>query len=405
MTGAPTGGPSGGRLVGVDAARGWALFGMMAVHITPSLTPQGEVSTEYLIASGRASALFAVLAGVGLALASGGSEPPRGRSLGGVWAGTAARAGVLLLVGLTLGALDSGVAVILAYYAVLFVFALPFMTLPSTVLLPLAAAWAIVTPVINHAIRSVLPYSWPGVPTLESLADPAGLVQELVFSGYYPAFPWTAYLLLGLGIGRLRGLRTLRAAVVMVVAGAGVAVAARVSSWLLLESGGLDALRDAGAGQTPVAGRPLDVALQTSFYGTSPTTTWWWLAVDAPHSATPFDLLHTMGSAAAVLGLMLLVAYRFRALVWPLAAPGSMTLTLYSLHVVLLATVLPDTTPHALLIHVAIAFAVAIPWRLFFRRGPLEAFTASVSLSARALVTGELPVSGPGGRSADRRGS
>jgi hypothetical protein len=40
---------------------------MMATHVLPSVTADGEVHPAYLLASGRASALFAVLAGVGLA--------------------------------------------------------------------------------------------------------------------------------------------------------------------------------------------------------------------------------------------------------------------------------------------------------------------------------------------------
>ena len=54
-----------GRLLGVDAARALALIGMMSVHLLPSTDPDGTISTAYLISAGRASALFAVLAGVG----------------------------------------------------------------------------------------------------------------------------------------------------------------------------------------------------------------------------------------------------------------------------------------------------------------------------------------------------
>jgi uncharacterized membrane protein len=53
------------RLLGVDAARGLALFGMMSVHVLPATDPDGTVSTAFRISSGRASALFALLAGVG----------------------------------------------------------------------------------------------------------------------------------------------------------------------------------------------------------------------------------------------------------------------------------------------------------------------------------------------------
>ena len=70
---------------------------------------------------------------------------------------------------------------------------------------------------------------------------------------------------------------------------------------------------------------------------------WWYLALPDPHSHTPVDLPHTLGSAGAVLGAALLltgVPIVTRALS-PVAAAGSMALTLYSAHLVLLATGVP----------------------------------------------------------------
>jgi len=106
------------RLLGVDVARGLALIGMMSVHIFPDLGRDGAVSWAYRISSGRASALFAVLAGLSLVLATRprGDEPPEP----GARRGVMGRAGFIAGVGLFLGMLGSGVAVILVHYAVLF---------------------------------------------------------------------------------------------------------------------------------------------------------------------------------------------------------------------------------------------------------------------------------------------
>jgi hypothetical protein len=49
--------------------------------------------------------------------------------------------------------------------------------------------------------------------------------------------------------------------------------------------------------------------------------------------------------------------------------------------------VLPRTVPDAFLWHVLIAVAVAVPWRTFVGRGPLEAVAAFASRSAAGLVT------------------
>lgn len=378
------------RLVGVDAARGIALIGMMAVHINPRIGPDGAVSTSYLVAAGRSAALFAILAGVGLALANGGRTAPRGRALAGASAGTVARAAVLAIIGLLLGTLETNVAVILVYYALLFVVAIPFLGLPPTILLPLAVGWAILSPVLSQLIRSGLDAEPRSVPEFYSLADPADLLTSLTLTGYYPGLQWTAYIMFGLALGRL-DLRSARTCVVLFGGGVTLAVLAKLVSWQLLESGGMDRLRAVGAGEAPIARFPLETALEGGFYGTTPTTSWWWLAVSAPHSASPLDLLHTMGVAAGVLGLMLLIGTRTRALLWPVAAIGSMTLTLYTLHVVLLSSALPRTTSNAFLWHVLIALAVAVPWRTFVGRGPLEAVANRVSTNARDAVMSRGP--------------
>lgn len=378
------------RLRGVDAARGLALLGMVAVHITPSIGPEGSYSGVHLLASGRAAALFAFLAGVGLALASGGSSPPHGTALQRVWLSTAARAVLLIVVGFILGTLDSGVAVILVYYGALFLVAMPFLGLRARTLLPLAVVWAITTPFLSHALRIDAPLGIYGDPVVESLAEPGALVEQLTLTGYYPVLPWLAYLLAGLGVGRL-ALATPRVPVRLLISGTALAVSTYLASWLIMRAGVMERLVQAGTGIHPT-NRPFsDGVLNTSFYGTSPTTTWWWLTVVSPHTATPFDLLHTIGTSAAVLGLMLLLSRRLHAVLSPLAAMGSMTFTLYTLHVYLLATAVPREVEYAVLIHIMIIFAVAVPWRRFIGRGPLEALAASISAQARSLVPAPRP--------------
>src|SRR5687767_2449410 len=115
----------GGRVVGVDVARFVALAGMMAIHVLPAFEA-GEVTFSQSLAGGRASALFAVLAGVSISLANGGRVvSPR------VWdrvaAGLVVRASLIALLGLFLGELDTTIAVILVYYGLLFVVGAPFL--------------------------------------------------------------------------------------------------------------------------------------------------------------------------------------------------------------------------------------------------------------------------------------
>ena len=348
------------RLLGVDATRGLALLGMAAVRVVPDRT--------YGVAGGRSAATFAVLAGVGLALATGGQRRAAER-----WPGVLARAAVIGVVGLLVGIPDSGVAVILVYYALLFVLAVPLLRLRAPALAAVALAVAVAVPVASQAVRDHLPSPDRGNPTPADLvARPLRLLLELALTGYYPALAWLAYLAAGLAVGRLP-LRSPRVAAGLLAGGAGVAVLSYVTADLLLA--------------LPAAQESVDQPLPTQFYGTTPTTSWWYLAVRTPHASTPLDLLHTTGCALAVLGALLLLAHAARPLLVPLAAAGSMTLTLYTAHVLALAgDVLPADPEESYLLQVLLALAVATLWRHHVGRGPLEA------VAARAAQA--LPVAG-----------
>ena len=371
------------RLLGVDAARGVALLGMMAIHVLPGVDADGSPSVSFLVAAGRSAALFAVLAGVGLALANGGVHPPRGRAWAAAGFGTLVRAALIAAIGLVVGMAGSGVAVILVYYALLFVLAIPLLPLGPRILGPLAAVVAIVVPVLSHLLRPGLDRPDRGNPVLTTLlGDPVGTLQTLAITGYYPVLAWMTYLCAGLAVGRLQ-LRSKAVAWWLVGGGLALAVGSSVGSAALLGPfGGADRLRD-----TLQPGIDLGQILDGSLYGNTPTTSWWWLAVDSPHSSTPIDLLHTTGTSLAVLGAMLLLARVATPVLKPLAAAGSMTLTLYSAHVLLLSTpFLPPNPPRSYMLQVTAVLVISTMWRSNGRRGPLEALVASLAGRARRAI-------------------
>ena len=357
------------RLAGVDVARGVALVGMMAVHVFPArVDGVGETTLVHHLASGRAAALFAVLAGVGLALLSGGQRP---RVDGALLRGVVVRALLVTLVGLVLGVLDSGLAVILVYYGVLFLVALPLLPLRAPVLAALGVAAAVVTPLVSFLlVRPSLPERLAENPSVVLvLTDPAGLLSTLLVTGYYPVLCWTTYLCAGLAAGRLDlGDRAVQ--VRLAVAGAALAVAASLLSALLLGPlGGLTAIAADLGPDVDVRDQVAGNQFGNVPAGGSP----WWLATDAPHSSTPFDLLHTTGTALLVLGLALLLAPRSGAAARPLAALGTMTLTLYSVHVLVVSLAGRDGSPDVLWgAQVLVYAAFALLWLSAFRRGPLE---------------------------------
>ena len=362
---------------------------MMSVHIFPALRADGSLHPSYAIAAGRSAALFAVLAGVGLALSTGGTKRYAGRRLRAARAGVLARAGLLVGLGLLLGQVNSPPLVILANYGLLFVVAIPLLGLPVRALAVLAVLSAALAPALSHLARMHLDVAPVGDP------GGTGLFAELLITGTYPVLPWTTYLFVGLALGRL-DLRRRATAVWLAVGGAALAVAAKVASSTLLEAaGGADRLRasiptDPGYAflRRNLAGR-----LDAGLFGTTPTTDWRWLLISSPHSSTTFDLVHTSATAAGVLGLCLLVTRLAPSWLYlPLVATGSMTLTLYTAHVLALADgsplLLTDNRLVLWLGQVATVLVVAILWRAWLGRGPLEGLAAQVDRAARRQVEG-----------------
>jgi uncharacterized membrane protein len=375
--------PAGSRLLGMDATRGLAVLGMMAVHALYDTNADGSPTEVYLVSGGRSAATFAVLAGVGIAFTTGRRQVQIGPDATRATASMLTRALVVGLIGLALGYTDAGIAsVILPYYALMFMLAIPLVLLPTRVLILAAAVLGAGMPVLSQLIRPGLPAPALLNPTFtQLLTDPLGLLSELALTGYYPALPWMTYLCVGIAVGRTR-LTSPRVAAGLLAVGAVLAVAASAASrWLLGPLGGLGRI----AAATPpaeLAGRP-NVADFVTLYpeGVTPTTTWWWLATDAPHSSTPLDLAQTIGSSLALLGAMLLLGH----IIWPpaarvigavlrpLAAVGALTLTVYTLHVVFMNSSLDQFGPMAgYLMQVVVAVLFAVGWRLAVGRGPLE---------------------------------
>lgn len=382
-----------GRLSGIDAARGIALFGMMSTHVFP-LYVEGTSQASWIGAtfSGRSSALFALVAGIGLALLSGGNRMHDRAGISRDRRGIAARAVVIAMVGLMLGGLETNIAVILFHYGILFLMALPFIGMPLRRLCWWAAGWTLLSPVAAFLLRpwiqsNISPSSVDGNPALEHFAQPMSLLADILVTGYYPALQWLSYLLLGMLIGRLN-LRSPGVQAGLLIAGVGVAgVAKFVSALLLGPLGGLAVLLETPQGQR----FDIEAMLPVSLTGIDQTGTWWWLAVSAPHSGTPLDLMHTAGTAAAVVGLCLLVARRLQWLLLPLSAPGAMTLTLYSLHIWIMSIVDQQDVPldpapvYWAQTTVFIAFGLLL--RKLNARGPLEYVAVGASDVARSAGT------------------
>ncbi|MGX5359571.1 heparan-alpha-glucosaminide N-acetyltransferase domain-containing protein [Kocuria sp. KH4] len=376
------------RLAGVDAARGLALIGLIAVHVLPEENDDtGDPTWSYLLFAGDSAALFALLAGVGLALSTGRSRPHRGRQLVADRIGLAVRAVLIAGVGLLIGYImpeDAPANGILLYYGMFFLLAIPFLSLGPRSLFAAAGVCGVTAPLLILGLQDSLPEYSSDNPTFQHLlSEPAAVLAQLLLSGAYPALAYMTYILAGMGIGRL-DLRATTWQVRLVAIGPGLAMAAQFTSWILLyAAGGFQRL----VGSSP--GLDEETLMQALIWepDVDRLNSPWWLAVTTPHMNTPLSIAWSLGVGMTVLGLFLLAADRIAAWLRPLAAMGAMTLTLYSAHLVALSVELHEDAPYQwFLVHVVVAALVALAWQRLVGQGPLEKVVGTAVRAARRAV-------------------
>jgi uncharacterized membrane protein YeiB len=347
---------SGGtaRITGLDLARGLAVIGMIGAHLDLPENLSGSPSSWQALVYGRPAALFGVLAGVSIALLSGGIHPASGDALVRARMRIMVRAAWVFLIGGVLELLGTEVEVILGAYAVLFVLALPFLRWSPRRLLLLAVGIAVVAPPVSLLLAQVA-----------IVAEAETAFTSIMLTGAYPALWWWVFVLVGLALGRL-DLSARRVRTVLLLAGAAAAVAGYALGWAstqLLANG-------------VAVPEPVDASGRMPGWNEHSVGQWdWaWLSGAQPHTGTPFWLLASAGVAAVVIAVCLVAADAFPRLAYPVASVGAMALTAYSLQIVAFRVFPPDGSfgwPIWLLF-IAGAVVFAVVWRLVAGRGPLE---------------------------------
>lgn len=367
------------RILGYDVARALAVFGMVVVNFKIA-TGADKAGPHWLLdlaglLEGRAAATFVVLAGVGLSLMS-----QRARV-----AGDAAllarnrrdllkRALFLFAVGLLYTPLWT--ADILHFYGVYITVGALLLAASNRRLLWLAGGFSGTFVALLLMLDYEQGWNWE---TLEysGLWTPQGMVRHLFFNGFHPVFPWTAFLLIGMVIGRL-DLRDAKARRHLLIIGLAVALISEAASRLLIRvfSRGAD---------------PAEREIVHAVFGT------------APMPPMPLYVLAGAGTAAAVIAICVTITERARGnvapearsndgapeahsrnTVWlrPLVATGQLALTLYVAHVIVgmgtlealgrLGNQSPTFAIGSAAVFCVAAVAFADLWRRHFRRGPVE---------------------------------
>ena len=346
----------------------------MAVQVLPghhAVTP--APAWPHLFLSQTSAALFILLAGVGLALGSGGRFPHRGRWLVADRVGLAVRAVLIAVVGLGLGALMPGDAPadnLLICCGVLFVLAIPFLRLSATALFVCAAVLWMVGPLLVQGVTDVLPAPASAHPAFADVpAEPGGTVSRLLVTGTYPALPYLSCLLVGLGVGRMN-LRDTGIQVRLLAAGAGLVVLARTADpFGPYVVGGHDRVPATG-------GTCADELAEVLVRGPDPWPVEGVWAIAAG-----------LGVALLVLGGCLLVSRRAGAWSVRLSAVGAMGLSVYTAHLVALSVEIRYDLPVIWSVaHLGAAVLLAVGWRRALSRGPLERVLDAVGDAGRRTV-------------------
>ncbi|MDT0308343.1 heparan-alpha-glucosaminide N-acetyltransferase domain-containing protein [Streptomyces sp. DSM 44917] len=363
------------RLLGLDLARGLAVFGMYTAHLARD--PGDGVRWSWLIelSHGRSSALFAVLAGVTLVFLTGRQGLGTGREGLRSVVRVAIRSGVLLVLGTLLTLMGTPIAVILPYFALYFLLALPFARLRARTLAAVAVATAAVGPQYLFALRQSAygPYGeYTGWAETMDEHDPlarlgADGALDLLVTGNYPVLAWMPLIFAGMALGRL----DLASAVVrarLLVIGPALAALGYGGSWL--------------------AFRLVPSVVET----TGAPSAWWsdaeigipgsdpvWLLIAAPHTETSFAVVGNAGVAVLVIAAALVALDRWPALTragTPVILVGSMSLSAYVGHLLAIEAFGLDELDRPLSVPLAfmvVAGALAWLWRRYVgRRGPLE---------------------------------
>lgn len=341
--------PLGSRIHGLDLARAIAIAGMVLVNFQVSLA-SGTGSTGWFATlvdaiTGRASATFVVLAGMGVSLLA---RRPAAKTV------LVKRALFLLAAGYGLCLLGWG-GDILHYYGIYMLVCCLLLGCGGGSLWGLA-----ILLMLGHVgLHLVFDYSQGWV--WESLNyvgfwEPSGMVRNLFFNGFHPVVPWLAFMLVGMWMGRLE-LESRDTQVKLLVVGVAVAVLAEVfSRW------GTAALpADLGAQER----EDLTFLLHTDSM-----------------PPMPLYMIAAGATTVVVIAACLLVCRLSEAERWlaPSLAAGRMALTLYVAHILVLF-LWESRLGVALqaLVFLVVAVLVAWLWTGWVGHGPLEYLLRRVS--------------------------
>nr|WP_154959150.1 heparan-alpha-glucosaminide N-acetyltransferase domain-containing protein [Paenibacillus xylanexedens] len=348
-----------GRILGLDVARALAVIGMILVNYKLAMNAQtggpGWLQAATGIFEGRASALFVILAGLGVSLMTAKARMSGDQKLIKATQQTLyRRAAFLFLAGMLLLIIGWS-ADILHYYAVFLVLAALLIRASNTKLLIGITVTLIVS--VFQLLLLDYSYGWSeNYHQYEKLWTVGGFIRNLLFNGFHPIFPWLAFFLLGMWLGTQSWLTEKKARARLFLIAASVAIIMETISHFMVK------------GLTSI----LSVEGAQSLFGTKPM---------------PPNLMYFCAAAASALAVLVVcieAAEKWKKSAWvqSLISTGQLSLTHYVAHVVVglaplqLLGLLENgrvifSTLYAFLFYTA-AIVFSVYWKKQHHRGPLE---------------------------------
>jgi uncharacterized protein len=370
------------RIAGYDLARALSLFGMFLINYWVlfddcNSDPKWLVSFLDII-QGRAAALFVILAGIGISLLSRQAYLEKdAAAMQTIRHSMLKRALFLFTIGLLNCILWP--SDILHFYGVYFAIGVFLMTVSNHRLGALALLSITAFSILSFMLDFDRSWDWE-VNSLKDLLNVPGILYHLFFSGQYPVFPWLAFLITGMWLGRQNLYnRVFRRRCLL--AGLGAFLSAEIASWM--------------------AFRIFD---QRLLYGLDIEEILPWIAIIDPWEPMPLFMISAIGSSLCVIIFSIILAQRFKSSMWLLAfsAIGRLTLTLYVAHILLGWVVLLIMNMFKWHVYLLTLWGsglfymggmlFAYQWKKYHEKGPLEWAMRRFALYSVYNPRGPLPL-------------
>jgi uncharacterized membrane protein YeiB len=347
------------RIIGLDVARALAIFGMILVNFKIVL---GDSGNEWLksaagLVDGKAAATFVVLAGVGLAMMTkSATENGDVQKLKSVRKRILKRALFLFIVGLSYVFIWP--ADILHFYGIYMAVTVIFLTSRTSTIMVGAIGFILAFPILMTFIDYETSWNFKTYYYLDFWTV-NGFIRNLLYNGFHPVIPWTAFMLVGYWFGKqdLYNLKFLKKSFQISLI---VFLSIQLLSFLSLNLFSEETLNSING---------LKEILETS-----------------PMPPLPFYMINGIAFALTLISACIILAFRFenRSIIQALFKTGQLALTFYVAHVIIGMGLIEILYPNRLglfTIEFSLAYAFifclacvlfAFIWRSYRSIGPLE---------------------------------